>query len=119
MLIVCVFTQTILLLGVPAGLLTGVVTLGGPIAALLAGAEGAGAGLAAAADAEADGVVAAPAGRAQVSATAPATTAREPIRTRVRCAEVTGRIAILRCGLMGAPGELCAKQASMRRMDFK
>jgi hypothetical protein len=100
-LIVCLFTQTIVLPGVVAGVAAGVVVSGGAIAVLASGAPVPGApapdvlvgGVLA-------GVVAAPAGSAHVSATAPATTARDPIRARVRfTADVTGRIAILRCGL--------------------
>jgi hypothetical protein len=48
------------------------------------------------------GRVAALAGSAHVTATAAATTAREPVRARVRCtADVTGRIAILHCVVSG------------------
>jgi hypothetical protein len=48
------------------------------------------------------GLVAALAGSAHVTATAAATTAREPVRARVRCtADMTGRIAILRCEVSG------------------
>ena len=48
------------------------------------------------------GLVAALAGSAHVTATAAATSAREPVRARVRCtADMTGRIAILRCEVSG------------------
>src|ERR1700748_1564874 len=123
-LLVCLFTQTIVLPGVVAGVVAGVVVSGGAIAALASGPPVPGplmpgvlvpGGLV--------GVVAAPAGSAHVSPTAPATSARDPIRARVRfTADVTGRIAILRCGpsLWAYGGAWCImRRSSLYEKDVR